>query len=109
MSDPELHPYVWGPALWNVLFTIAFHADPTVSDDVAALLSELRFTLPCRECRSSYTRLYALVRPPPSVLLPEQLPEWLCQRSADSATLWWRAVRSTRGELHSAKRQHRRR
>ena len=46
MSDPELHPYVWGPALWNVLFTIAFHADPTVSDDVAALFSELRFTLP---------------------------------------------------------------
>jgi len=60
--------------MWNLLFSLAFRADPDRHAHVSHALRELRQTLPCPECRASYSEFYRHVPPPDR---PEALPQWL--------------------------------
>lgn len=67
-------PHIWGPSMWNLLFSLAFRADPTRHADVLLALDGLRRTLPCPECRTSYAQFYRHVPLPDC---PDALPQWL--------------------------------
>lgn len=56
-------PHVWGPPLWDLLFTIAFNAPVSKSSAVANLLAQLEHVLPCVECRQTYSAYRKKMRP----------------------------------------------
>ena len=52
-ESAQMDPNVWGPPLWDMLFTIAFHC-PQCSSELQDLFVLLEKVIPCRECRKSY-------------------------------------------------------
>lgn len=67
-------PHLWGPAMWNLLFSLAFRADPDRHADVLHALQHLRRALPCSECRASFSEFCRHVPPPERA---DALPQWL--------------------------------
>ena len=68
---------VWGPNLWQILHAAAerIGTRPSRTEDTrlwSALLSSLRFSLPCPLCKKHYAMYYARNRPNPSAI-----PAWL--------------------------------
>ena len=50
LSDPN----VWGPPLWDLMFTLAFHVPQTHVVVIIDLFAHLEKVLPCQTCRRSY-------------------------------------------------------
>ena len=50
-----MDPDVWGPILWDLLFSLAFKAPKKHSDGLVKILSLLEKVIPCQHCRRSYT------------------------------------------------------
>lgn len=95
-----MDPSVWGPPLWDQLFTLAFRQRAAETDDDdeerrsaaadarAALCDMLRLllqVLPCSNCRDSYRTFYH--NQPP--LHADSLPQWL-----------WRCKEAVNRKLH---------
>lgn len=58
-NSPEgMDSRIWGPNLWNYLHTVSFNYPVNPSeedkDNYMRFLLNLKYTLPCRECRSNY-------------------------------------------------------
>ena len=50
----QTDPHVWGPPLWDLLFTLAFSAPASHLSAIMDLFACLEHVLPCAECRRSY-------------------------------------------------------
>jgi hypothetical protein len=59
MTDPN----VWGPPLWDLLFTLAFQVPSDQISGVIDLFAQLEKVLPCQTCRRSYALFRKQVRP----------------------------------------------
>lgn len=64
---------VWGPKMWDVLISGAFHLTREDSVDMLAALSEV---LPCVHCRRSYSH-YVARHPPSACRTADELVQWL--------------------------------
>lgn len=54
---PGMDPNVWGPPMWDLLFTLCFKCDaPMCSETLVGLLDALEVVLPCPDCRKSYIK-----------------------------------------------------
>ena len=49
-----MDPNIWGPPLWDMLFTFCFKCPPESVSKLQLLFSLLEITLPCSNCRRSY-------------------------------------------------------
>jgi hypothetical protein len=70
---------VWGPALWDALFCVAFkkRPDDAASDSmIAQLLETLVDVIPCKHCRRSY-RKYVEAFPIPTRFTSKDIALWL--------------------------------
>lgn len=52
-----MDPVVWGPPLWDLLFSVAFHHPEGCDDALYDLFTSLMFTLPCKDCQKSYAKI----------------------------------------------------
>ena len=53
LSEPmQMDPNVWGPPLWDLLFTLAFRSADV--KNIAELFRLLEKVIPCQHCRRSY-------------------------------------------------------
>jgi len=56
--EPEMAmPQVWGPILWDFLFTLTYNIDAQregCHDELRRMFACLRSVIPCKECRSSF-------------------------------------------------------
>ena len=59
MKDPN----VWGPPLWDLLFTFAFHLPASKAALTIDLFAQLEKVLPCQACRRSYAIHRKQVKP----------------------------------------------
>ena len=59
MTDPN----VWGPPLWDMLFTLAFQVPSNQISGVIDLFAQLEKVLPCQTCRRSYAMFRKQVQP----------------------------------------------
>lgn len=55
---------VWGPKLWNIIYDVCYRLDitpasPEVRRATALFLKSLKYLLPCKYCRESYTSYVA--------------------------------------------------
>lgn len=74
----QMDPNVWGPPLWDTLFTLCFKCPPSTLSDLQTLFSLLEKVIPCQHCRRSYTMYRKQVRP--STTIRSEVP--------DSAAMW---------------------
>lgn len=72
---PTMDPDIWGGALWDVLFTIAFKCRPERRADAQTLLADLESVLPCATCRQHYVT--TLRRKPLGVADEKDIGLWL--------------------------------
>lgn len=54
MIETQFDPNVWGPPLWDTLFTFCFHTGPGSLPDIRFIFNLLDSLLPCPHCRRSY-------------------------------------------------------
>jgi hypothetical protein len=47
-------PEIWGPIMWQFLFSLAYKCPETCIEDMTTLLTLLDTLLPCSKCRTSY-------------------------------------------------------
>ncbi len=73
-----MDPNVWGPPLWDMLFTLAFKCDKKCAIDMQHIAYLLEKIMPCSHCRRSYI-LYKKQLKPTTVITPEH---------PNSAALW---------------------
>lgn len=77
MSDAaHVDPNVWGPPLWDLLFTLAFRSPLANREVLIELFSMLEKVIPCQHCRRSYT-VYAKQVRPITKSQPESAALWL--------------------------------
>lgn len=78
MSD-NADPNVWGPPLWDLLFTFAYHIPPDAKRLIfRELFRDLERVLPCQHCRRSYAMYRQQVAPLTSLKDPALKPAaWL--------------------------------
>lgn len=74
----HMDPNVWGPPLWDTLFTLCFKCPPSTLADLQTLFSLLEKVIPCQHCRRSYTMYRKQVRP--SMTIKSEVP--------NSAAMW---------------------
>lgn len=73
---PSIDPNVWGPPLWDLLFSLIFRSDEKSVADLQHIFVLLEKVMPCSHCRRSYA-LYRKQLRPTSVVT-----------DTDSAALW---------------------
>lgn len=75
----QMDPNVWGPPLWDTLFTLCFKCPPSTLSDVLTLFSLLEKVIPCQHCRRSYTMYRKQVRPSTTIKseVPHSAAMWL--------------------------------
>ena len=82
MADEQNHmdPNVWGPPLWDMLFTICFKVPKTSETiaDLQQLFVLLEKVIPCSNCRRSYAMYRKEVKPTSSIRTSD----------ANSAAVW---------------------
>jgi hypothetical protein len=75
--DPEL----WGPPVWSTLHFVAagFPEVPSAEDrkNYKAFFENLKYTLPCPECRQHYTELLKEMPLDPFLISGKHLRQWL--------------------------------
>lgn len=81
-DEPQpMDPNVWGPPMWDMLFTLCFNAPktPETVADLQHLFVLLEKVLPCSHCRRSYTLYRKEVRPTSVIRAsePESAAIWL--------------------------------
>ena len=78
MDTAHMDPNVWGPPLWDLLFTLAFRVPAAKREALVKLFVSLEKVIPCQHCRRSYT-MYAKQIRPAAVITPDV---------QDSAAMW---------------------
>ena len=78
-TDKNADPNLWGPPLWDLLFTFAFKIPPQEQHGIFRdLFRELERVLPCQHCRRSYAMYRHQVAPLSSLKDPTTNPaQWL--------------------------------
>lgn len=71
-----IDPYVWGPPLWDILFSFAYRVPAGKVSHLLSLLDTLRSLLPCKYCRDSYAAFFARL-PPVGLRSGEDVAQWL--------------------------------
>lgn len=71
-----IDPYVWGPPLWDILFSFAYRVPVDRVPHLLTLLDALRSLLPCKYCRVSYAEFCARL-PPVGLRRGEDVAQWL--------------------------------
>ena len=74
----QMDPNVWGPPMWDMLFTLAFKTPQTEVEKLQTIFALLEKVIPCQHCRRSYTLYRKQVRPTISIRSGE----------IDSAAMW---------------------
>jgi len=54
MKKLNADPNIWGPQMWNLLFTLSFNVNGTNISTFKNVLRLLEHLLPCSKCRESY-------------------------------------------------------
>lgn len=73
---PGMDPNVWGPPMWDLLFTLCFKCDaPTCSETLIGVLDALEVILPCPDCRRSYKKHRQMLQSTSSQEMP--IAKWL--------------------------------
>ena len=76
-----MDPNVWGPPLWDLLFTIAFKSHSTAENvsDLQHLFILLEKVMPCSHCRRSYAMYRKEVKPTTVIRVndPNSAAVWL--------------------------------
>lgn len=64
-----MDPNVWGPCLWDLMFTLAFKTEPNAANisDLQHLFILLEHVMPCSHCRRSYALYRKQVSPTSSI------------------------------------------
>jgi hypothetical protein len=74
----QTDPQVWGPPLWDLLFTFAFQAPTSHLGAIIDLFACLEYVLPCEECRKSYATYRKQTLPLTSLRTSKvTAPQWL--------------------------------
>lgn len=76
----QMDPNVWGPPLWDTLFTLCFRCPSSALPDLLTLFSLLDKTIPCQHCRRSYAMYRKQVRPTTTIVqkdVPDAAAMWL--------------------------------
>ena len=53
-GESSMDPNIWGPPLWDMLFTFCFKCSPNAIPTLQHLFSLLETAIPCSNCRRSY-------------------------------------------------------
>lgn len=69
-----MDPNVWGPPLWDLLFTVSFRIGEEEVADFTRLTRLMEYLLPCPSCRRSYTLFRKQIS---SANLSRSPSEWL--------------------------------
>jgi len=67
----------WGPPLWDVLFSVAFHHEPENEADVKELFTLLLPVLPCKSCQKSYKQILKTNSLQKATTKDQGLAKWL--------------------------------
>lgn len=60
-----MDPKIWGPPMWAILYEVCRNADnyPSKVDYISEFTEALRWSLPCSECRASFTIILSFIPP----------------------------------------------
>ena len=74
-----MHTYLWGPPLWQLLFSVAWNAPRCAFERLCELVFELvPPLLPCQHCRESYpSKQRAATRRCATLSAPRDVFAWL--------------------------------
>lgn len=75
-SRVSIDTSIWGPPLWDMLFTLAFRCRTEDVDHLKRILALLKEALPCYYCRQSYQKFYKRF-PPENLKTPSEVTQWL--------------------------------
>lgn len=75
----SMDPNVWGPPLWDMLFSISFHAPAESYPDLQHIFVLLEKVMPCSHCRRSYSMYRKQLKPTTCIRKtdPSSAPIWL--------------------------------
>lgn len=87
MTNEQTNPKIWGPPLWKILHTITFKyprkitltnpKDVETRDKIKKIFTELKKTIPCEQCRESYTHFFNQLPITPYLTGRDKLTYWL--------------------------------